>query len=313
MRREPSLTFEGALQILGKHEHKTIEKIDKLLGGVILGGGAVAGAVALGVTPLAPIAAFGVVWGWIEQKGLAVDLLRSAVDAVSGKVSGLRGLEKRELIAAAHSTIVVAAIFESLRDHVGEEFYGQLKITDDEKKSLIDKLARDQRDIGGLYANEIPAPSAACGFEENAKRIAQWQTEYSFYLFSFIGGLTVAEKRKIVFNDVRQAAVERYRSRYLELAAKVPEFAIWAELGEHAATRTAIGEVGTQVVERHRRTHHERHGPEDRCGRHRRRYPGIECRGRGRAGREQGRAQPGRGAPGNRRVARGHSAARPIA
>ena len=248
MRREPSLTFEGALQILGKHEHKTIEKIDKLLGGVILGGGAVAGAVALGVTPLAPIAAFGVVWGWIEQKGLAIDLLKSAVDAVSGKVSGLRGLEKRELIAAAHSTIVVAAIFESLRDHVGEEFYGQLKITDDEKKSLIDKLARDQRDIGGLYANEIPAPSAACGFEENAKRIAQWQTEYSFYLFSFIGGLTVAEKRKIVFNDVRQAAVERYRSHYLELAAKVPEFAIWAELGEHAATRTAIGEVGTQVA-----------------------------------------------------------------
>ena len=43
MRREPSLTFEGALRILGKHEHKTIEKIDKMLGGVILGGGAVAG------------------------------------------------------------------------------------------------------------------------------------------------------------------------------------------------------------------------------------------------------------------------------
>ena len=46
MRREPSLTFEGALRILGQHEHKTIERIDKLLGGVILGGGAVAGAVA---------------------------------------------------------------------------------------------------------------------------------------------------------------------------------------------------------------------------------------------------------------------------
>ena len=248
MRREPSLTFEGALRILGQHEHKTIERIDKLLGGVILGGGAAAGAVTLGMTPLAPVAAFGVVWGWVEQKGLAVDLLKNAVDAVSGKISGLGGLEKRELIAAAHSTIVVASVFESLRDHVGEEFYGLLKITDDEKKSLIDKLAHDQRDVGGLYASEIPAPSAACGFEENAKRIAQWQTEYSFYLFSFIGGLAVAEKRKIVWSDVRDAAVERYRSRYLELAAKVPEFAIWAELGEHAATRTSIGEVGAQVV-----------------------------------------------------------------
>ena len=71
MWREPSLTFEGALRILGKHEHKTIERIDKLLGGVILGGGAVAGAIALGVTPLAPVAAFGIVWGWVDQKGLA--------------------------------------------------------------------------------------------------------------------------------------------------------------------------------------------------------------------------------------------------
>lgn len=51
MRREPSLTFEGALRILGKHEHKTVERIDKMLGGVALGGGALAGAIALGVTP----------------------------------------------------------------------------------------------------------------------------------------------------------------------------------------------------------------------------------------------------------------------
>jgi hypothetical protein len=58
---------------------------------VILGSGAVAGAVALGVTPLAPVAAFGVVWGWIEQKGLAVDLLKSAIDTLSGRLSGLRG------------------------------------------------------------------------------------------------------------------------------------------------------------------------------------------------------------------------------
>jgi len=248
MRREPSLTFEGALQILRQHEHKTIERIDKLLGGVILGSGAVAGAVALGVAPLAPVAAFGVVWGWIEQKGLAVDLLKSAVDAAAGKIYSLRGLEKRELIAAAHSTIVVASLFESLREHVGEEFYGTLKITDDEKRSLIDKLARDQRDIGGLYTSEIPAPSGARGFEENVNRVAQWQAEYSFYLFSFIGGLAVGGKRNIVWSDVRDAAVERYRSQYLELAAKVPEFAIWTQLAEHAATRTAVCELGADVV-----------------------------------------------------------------
>ena len=242
MRREPSLTFEGALRILGQHEHKTIERIDKLLGGVILGGGAVAGAVALGVTPLAPLAAFGVVWGWIEQKGLAVDLLKSAIDAVSGRMLGLRGYERRELIAAAHSTIVVASLFESLRNEVGEEFYERLKITDDEKIAAINDIFPDSRDevVRHLYRFEISAPSAAYGFEENVEYVAEWQAGYSVFLMQFLKGLAVAEKRRIEWGRVRDGAVDRYRSRYLELAAKVPEFAIWAQLGEHAATRTAV-------------------------------------------------------------------------
>jgi len=52
------------------------------------------------VTPLAPLAAFGVVWGWVEQKRLAVDLLKSAADAISGRLSDLRRYERRELIAS---------------------------------------------------------------------------------------------------------------------------------------------------------------------------------------------------------------------
>lgn len=259
MRREPSLTFEGALRILGQHEHKAIEKIDKLLGGVILGGGAVAGAVALGVTPLAPLAAFGVVWGWIEQKGLAVDLLKSAIDAVSGRVSGLRGYERRELIAAAHSTIVVAALFESLRNEVGEEFYKRLRITDDEKIALINRMERlsGHSLVRLLYAAEIPSPSASRGFEENLERVDIWQADHTALLGDFFDGLVLTEKARIdVLTEkaeidwiaIRLKAVERYQSHYLQLAARVPEFAIWAQLGEHAATRTAVREANKQVT-----------------------------------------------------------------
>ena len=250
MQREPSLTFEGALRILGQHEHKTIERIDKLLDGVILGGGAVAGAVALGAAPLAPLAVFGVVWGWVEQKGLAVDLLKSAVDAVSGKVTGLRGLEKRELIAAAHSAIVVAAVFESVREHIGKELYENLEITDDEKLSIINRMEPHTRDdsVRLLYAAELPAPSAAIGFEENAVHVAEWQARYVGNLHLFLQGLTVGENALIDLQAICTSAEERYRSRYLELAAKVPEFVIWAQLEEHAATRTAIREVRTKVT-----------------------------------------------------------------
>ena len=249
MRRERSLTLEGALQILGKHEHRTIEKINKLLGGVILGSGAAAGLVALGVTPLAPLAVFGVVWGWVEQKGLAVELLKSAVEAVSGKLAGIEMLEKRELIAAAHSTIVVAAIFESLREHVGKEFYAGLEITDEEKISVIHQMGPHVGDEGvkHLYAAEIPAPSAACGFEDNISRVERWQVLFIKQLELFIRGLAVGEKVRLDWRGVAVGARECYRSQYLELAAKVPEFAIWAQLGEHAATREAVRKVGSEV------------------------------------------------------------------
>lgn len=83
----------------------------------------------MGVTPLAPLAAFGLVWGWVEQKGLAVDLLTKAVKSAAGKLSGTQERERRELIAAAHSAIVVAALFEALRDHAGEELYDRLRIS----------------------------------------------------------------------------------------------------------------------------------------------------------------------------------------
>jgi hypothetical protein len=36
---------------------------------------------------------------------------------------------------------------------------------------------------------------------------------------------------------------ERYRSDYLRLATAVPEFKVWADLGEHAATRTALARL----------------------------------------------------------------------
>ncbi len=250
MWREPSLTFEGALRILGKHEHRTIEKIDKLLGGVILGAGAAAGLVALGATPLAPVAAFGVVWGWVEQKGLAVELLRSAVDAVSGNMAGTRGYERRELIEAAHSVIAVASFFEALQEHVGKEFYGQLKITADEKKSLINQMTPGNRKavVDVLYSSEIPAPSALFGFEENVERVAKWQTEYALRLRYLTSGLMPANQ-EINWSAVLKTASERYRTQYLKLAVKVPEFAMWAQLVEHAATRSAVRQTGAMVTD----------------------------------------------------------------
>jgi NACHT N-terminal Helical domain 7 len=248
MSRGPSLTFEGALKVLGHYEPRQIEKFDTLLGSIILAGGATAGLVAIGVTPLAPVAAFGLVWGWVEQKGLAVDLLTKAVKSASRKIPGVQGRERRELIAAAHSAIVVAAVFEALRDHIGVELYGQLKITDEEKISLLRQMNPEVRDgLASIYADDIPAPSPTRGFEENVPRVRAWQSGFADPLQYFLSGLTVTEKVHVDWPRVLEHAIERYRSHYLELAAKAPEYKFSAQLNEHAATRAAIGKVGSEV------------------------------------------------------------------
>jgi hypothetical protein len=249
MRREPSLTFEGALQILGQHEHKIIARIDKLLGGVILAGGGAGAAVALGAPPLAPLVALGAVWGWADQKGLTVELLASAVDAVAGKASRLRGQEKRELIAAAHSTIVVAAVFEAFREHVDDGFYARLKVPEGENPFVRDPLMPDASNAisRALYTAEVPAPSGACGFSENIDLVSAYQVTLIKGLDGFADAFRTADGPRIDRAAVILEARERYVSHYLRLAAKVPEFSIWSQLGEHAATRRAVSDARTAI------------------------------------------------------------------
>jgi hypothetical protein len=241
MRREPSLTFEGALRILGRHESRLIGKLDTVLGGVILTAGIGLGAAAVGGPTLAPAAMLAAVWGFTEQKNEAVSLLRKAISAVSGKLAGAQGYERRQLIAAAHTAIVVAAFFESLQEHVGKELFGRLKITDAEKETLIaHRLKSDKTVYDVLYAAEIPAPSPAHGFEENVNRIEAWYTGFANDLDSFLHGLSAGEDASFQWHAIINGAVERYRSHFLTLAAKVPEFMIWALLGESAATRANV-------------------------------------------------------------------------
>ena len=94
MQREPSLTFEGALKILGHHEPQLIGKLDTLLGGVILASGAATGIAVVGGPALAPAAMFAAVWGFTEQKNQAMELLREAVRTLSGRLAQTRGYER---------------------------------------------------------------------------------------------------------------------------------------------------------------------------------------------------------------------------
>lgn len=249
MRREPSLTFEGALRILGRHELPGVEKLDNILGGVILTAGAAAGLATVGPAALAPMKAFAAVWGWLEQKDAALKLLRGAIGKLSDKLAGTKGLERRELIAAAHSVIVVAAFFESFREHVGESFYKRLAITDEEQRFLIARSTIGETLYETLYAAEIPAPSAALGYSENVQAVAAWYSMFISYFEPFLQGLSVAEYANFEWSAVKNGAVERYQSHFLKLSARVPEFMIWFLLAEGAATRTEVAGLRQDIAQ----------------------------------------------------------------
>lgn len=259
MRREPSLTFRGALEILGHREHRVIERLDKLLGGVILAAGAGAGIAAANPT-LAPLGMFAAVWGWLEQRDEALRLLRAAVDSVSGKLVGTGTYERRQLIAAAHTTIVVAAFFEALQELIGPRTYDQLRISDADKEMVAANQARRGDPLYDfLYSAEIPAPSPACGFEENCSQISRHMKRMAEVLKEILSDVRAINDRRaegrvapinwIEWGVVQRRAVERYRSRYLELAASVPEFMIWAMLGEHAATRASVTRLRADMAQ----------------------------------------------------------------
>ena len=133
--------------------------------------------------------------------------------------------------------------------HVGKEFYDRLQVTEEEKKALITRRGLfDEPIYETLYAAEIPAPSASNGFEENVATVGYWLEKFGVRVSEFTSGLAAGEAAVIHWPAVVSSAKERYRSRFLELAAKVPEFMIWAMLNEGAATRSAIAELRADMA-----------------------------------------------------------------
>lgn len=247
MRQELSLTLRGALGILGRRERPTLDRLNLALGGVILVSGV---AMTAGWTALAPAALLAAIWGMTEQKNSAMELLRVSVDWVSNKRSDASGRERREVIAAAHTTIVAAAFFEALEKSLGAEFLRKLRITDAEKAVLLTGQLRadGEKLLDTLYAVEIPSPSAARGFEENVEQVRVWVVDFSQRLSEFLRGLAVSQDLTVDWATITDLAVERYRSHFLQLAAKADEFAIWADLSEHAATRELVRQSNAELA-----------------------------------------------------------------
>ena len=177
------------MKILGPREqrdHHLITRLDQALGGAILASGAV---YAAGWHVAVPANILLAIWGWTDQKSTAMELVRAAADSLSGKKERRpHGPERLDVITAAHTTIVVAAFYEALEEYVPRELRGDVRLTDAQTAAL-------QRDnglrrgaelvISTLYERELPAPSAARGFEGNVALVRAWMTSFSKLLSDF--------------------------------------------------------------------------------------------------------------------------------
>ncbi|MEU7869134.1 AAA family ATPase [Dactylosporangium sp. NPDC049140] len=243
------MTFRGALQILGRDDPPWLKRLDVLLGGAVVAAG-VAGA-AWGA-PLFGAAVLGGLWASVDQKNEVMALLRGGIDKLAGRLAATALYERAELIAAAHTTIVAASYFEVLHERLDEAGLGGFRVLDAEMKSLASggRAAGGGATLERTLAMTVPAPSAATGFWENRQAVAAWYGELGEAVRSFLTGLSGGPAAAAVIDkDIAAAAGARYVSRYLELAARVPEFQVWASLDEHAATRQAVRDLRTAADE----------------------------------------------------------------
>lgn len=249
MRRESALTFNGALRILGRTSTPGVDKVDKLLGGIILAAGVGVGLASTADEALGPVALLAPLWGWVDQKNEGIGLLRAVVSALSPTIAGVAGLERRELVAAAHTTIAAAAFLEVLDERLGRRALSQLRLTDEDRVALTLGSRRHLRDsmIDRLYLADVPAPSASVGFAENVGDIQAWMEALATSTENFLLGFAAWSVVGVGLDSVAPAATRRYESHYVALAATVPEFRVWAALGEHAATRGAVLEATTSI------------------------------------------------------------------
>ncbi|GAA3042924.1 NACHT domain-containing protein [Actinokineospora globicatena] len=204
MRRNPPMTFQGALAVLGVHDRPWLTRFDTLLGGAILS--------SVGIPPIADL------WGLVDQKTEGIRLMRTGLDWASDKLLGTNGPHRQDLLVAAHTILVISSYFEVLDD---KELSDRRKIEIATGNDLTGSW------LTHLYTSPIPVPSATMPFRRLLDEIGKWAAS---------------------LNDnahVVTAVTQTYKSQFLRMAARVPEFQTWANMAEQDAIGSTLDRLHT--------------------------------------------------------------------
>ncbi|WP_229068974.1 NACHT domain-containing NTPase [Actinoplanes sp. DH11] len=239
MARSP-YTLEGAREILSGPDDTWLKALDSLLG---------VGILATGPFGLAA-------WGWVDQKNELITLLGKLTSAGRERLGGRHSPERYDVLAATHTALVHGAFFAALREVAGPAVT-KIGLTDDEKSRLVEgaqpETARDgiQR---ALASSRIPLPWAGCGFSVNRDTVVRrFYEDLTLRCVGFFQHFEAWHRVDSVrhtdplVRDVVDRALRRYEAEYKALAAEVPEFGIWASLGEIEGTRSEARRAGESL------------------------------------------------------------------
>jgi hypothetical protein len=243
MRDVPELTFRGALSVLGHYDRPVLDRLNTLLGGVVI----VGGVVALTGPVAAPAVALAAIWGWVDQKNEAIGLVRKLLDRIGEHRAAARGFDRTRLIAAAHTVLVVSSVVDTLRDVVGKKAFKKLEITDNELSTLLASTST-RRTSEVIYDSAVPMPSSGNGYVETLVEVQKWQDQFTRSLIQFCRGLNAGKAvAELDSRQITEPAIRRYQNQYRQLAAQVPEFLVWTMLTEFGATQDLLVNTREEV------------------------------------------------------------------
>lgn len=238
-----TFTYADAVQLLGTDSASGIGWIDRIIGGTFRSRG-------IGLPDV--LTCFGLP---SELVRIGRDLVRN----VAERRQGLSRYDRTQRIEAAHAVVVISAYFEALRAIDLPFSLDRLELTKAEQAMLVTGRSAQSGQAGALVGElldtAIPLPTPQRPREDTVRLLHTFYTGISARLVQFAEGLAAWESKdatarrlfSAAVHAVPTAACERYEALLRDLATTFGEVANWANLQDHQATRSRIGELRTAL------------------------------------------------------------------
>ena len=230
------ISYRDAVILLAGEDTKLVQRIDRALGGAILGSSIIIGPGA---------------FAFLEAKNAALEVAQDFLSHLSVRLRGLTVPARGDRIRAACSIITVTAFVAAARAAIGKERWHDLGIRPDELIPVEGETNSKDSFLTALVKSGLPTIEIHKGYDDLEANLKAFYQRVAERLLHLIGGLVIwdhlnqTERGRLttaITDALPATAVQEYKSQFLKLANDVPELAVWLNLQEHLATRQAFKE-----------------------------------------------------------------------